>query len=108
MPPGGAPGLAHLAVIPRAVIPKRRNGMMMGFGWPMMVVMLVGMLLGGIVLALLIWALVRGLVDAPPRSQVTSPPGSGVSSMSALDVLRERYASGEIDARTFDGIRRRL
>ncbi len=82
--------------------------MMMGFGWPMMVVMLVGMLLGVIVLALLIWALVRWLVDAPHRSQVTSPPGSGVRSMSALDVLRERYARGEIDTATFEDMRRRL
>jgi putative membrane protein len=56
------------------------------------------------VLGVLIWALARwqgGRTQAPP-------PPETVSGQSALDILRERYARGEIDATTFEQMRERL
>lgn len=50
-------------------------------------------------LGLLIWALVRWLGS---RSQ-TPPPGP-----SAREILRQRYARGEIDTATFEQTRERL
>src|SRR6266852_200293 len=87
---------------------RRGQHMMMGFGWPMMVAMLVGMLLVVVVLALLAWALLRWLVDAPRRPQIPAQTGSDVPSTSPLEVVRARYARGEIDTATFEDMVRRL
>jgi putative membrane protein len=61
--------------------------------------MIVGGLFWLAALGLLIWALVRWLGS---RSQ-TPPPGP-----SALEILRQRYARGEIDTATFEQLRERL
>jgi putative membrane protein len=82
--------------------------MMMGFSWAMMVAMLVGMLLAVVVLALLAWALLRWLVDVPRRAQIPAQTGSDVPSTSPLEVVRARYARGEIDTATFEDMIRRL
>ncbi len=68
--------------------------MMWGYGywWPMMIVGIIGMTLWIVVLAAIIW-------------QQTAPPASGPS---ALEILRQRYARGEIDATTFEQMRERL
>jgi len=42
----------------------------------------------------------------PPRHPILC--GSPVSQPSAMDILRQRYARGEIDAVTFDQMRERL
>lgn len=80
--------------------------MMWGFGWNGMgaVWMIVGSLFWLAVLGVLIWALVRWLGG---RSQAPTPP-SARNRQSALDILRERYARGEIDATTFEQMRERL
>lgn len=70
-------------------------GFGMGFGW---IVPLV-------VLALAAWAvvaLVRSRMDGPGRHRDADP------SDRALDILRERYARGEVDEATFQRMRKDL
>jgi uncharacterized membrane protein len=72
-----------------------------GYGWPM-----IGMLIWNLVwlglLALLIWLLVRWIFRATTR------PHLPVDQPSAVEILRQRYARGEIDATTFEQMRERL
>ena len=82
-----------------------------GIGWFMMLLMIVGAVLAVIVLGLLIWALTRWLRAAPIRPAAPHLGGNlGGDGRGAnpLDVLRERYARGEIDTDTFEDMRRRL
>ncbi len=47
----------------------------------------------------------------PPRSNPVPPtytPGQPPSQLSAMEILRQRYARGEINAATFDSMRERL
>jgi putative membrane protein len=74
-----------------------------GYGWGGALLMLLSMLLWVVVFALIVWALIRWL--APSVGSAPRAPTSGVS---AMDILRERYARGEIDAATFDQMRERL
>jgi putative membrane protein len=79
--------------------------MMWGYGttysWGGMLLMFFGTLFWFTLLGALIWGLVRWLT----RSGATSVmPGSP----SALEILRRRYARGEIDAATFDQMRHQL
>jgi len=71
-----------------------------GFGW-------VHLLVGGLfwlgLLGLLVWAVL--LFSRRPSAQVTYQPPP---QLSALDIIQQRYARGEIDATTFDEMRRRL
>ena len=55
------------------------------------------------ILVILGWALIRWLER---KTHVSSP--SGPASPSALEILRQRYARGEIDAATFEQMRERL
>ena len=80
-----------------------------GIGWFMMLLMVVGAVLAVIVLGLLIWALVCWLGASPLRQATPHPHlGGDGRGASPLDVLRERYARGEIDTDTFEDMRRRL
>jgi putative membrane protein len=83
--------------------------MMWGYGymWPMMIGGIIGMTLWIVVLAAIIWAVVRWLNHrtAAPTWQQPTPPASGPT---ALEILRQRYARGEIDAATFEQMRERL
>jgi putative membrane protein len=64
------------------------------------VFMIVGMLLGLVLLVILIRALVRWLNSmAPPQPNRSDAQASDKSSQ---DILRERYARGEIDTATFE------
>ena len=54
-------------------------------------------------LVVLVWALIRWL-ERKGRPSGTSTPGSP----SALDILNQRYARGEIDSTTFEQMRERL
>ncbi len=58
-----------------------------------------------VILALLIWALVRRFSF---RHTPFYTPGMPPVQPSAMEILRQRYARGEIDAVTFDQMRERL
>ena len=76
-----------------------------GYGWPMMLWMFFWNLFWLVLLGLAVWALVRWLVRLPSHGnrQSTSPVEP-----SAIEILRQRYARGEIDATTFEQMRERL
>jgi putative membrane protein len=74
--------------------------MMWGYGWswPGMLMMTLGSLLWIALIAVLIWAVVRWLNKQ--NIHTTTP--------SAMEMLRQRYARGEIDTATFEQMRERL
>lgn len=74
-----------------------------GYGWPLALWMMLGGLFWLVVLGLVIWGLVRWLGGRSGSSG--QPPVSGPS---AQDILRERYARGEIDTATFERMTARL
>ncbi len=76
-----------------------------GYGWGAMLLMLLSMLLWVAVVGLLVWALVRWLAVGAGG---TGAPGAGPTGPSAIEILRQRYARGEIDATTFEQMRQRL
>ena len=67
--------------------------------------MIVGMVVVAILLVVLIWALIRWL-----NARVTPPAGRAVppDGPSALEILKQRYARGEIDHGTYEQMRERL
>ncbi len=78
-----------------------------GFSWGGMFLMLLGMALWIALLVVLVWALIswlnsRTTTSVPPS---TSAPSSGLS---AEELLRQRYARGEIDTATFEHMREQL
>ncbi len=77
-----------------------------GFGWGWLMMSL-GMVLWIALLVVLVWAIIRWLERkvTTPASPVTSTPPSGPS---ALEILQQRYARGEIDTVTFEQMRERL
>ena len=82
--------------------------MMWGYGWGgMSLWMIIVSLFWLAVLGVLIWSLVRWLGSrGQALSTPTQPPvGSGPT---ALDILQQRYARGEIDTTTFEQMRERL
>lgn len=84
--------------------------MMWGYypGWGgMFVMMVLGNLLWIALVGLLVWAVIRWFERRPnvPGSHQSGMPGGGPS---ALEILRQRYARGEIDATTFEQMRERL
>ncbi len=76
-----------------------------GFGWGWLMMSL-GMILWIALLVVLVWAIIRGL------ERRTGAPGQGpatpLNEPSALEILRRRYARGEIDAATFERMREQL
>lgn len=82
--------------------------MMWGYGWNGLMVlwMFIGAIFWLAALGVLVWALVRWLggranAPYPPRPPTESGP-------SAMEILRQRYARGEIDETTFEQMRERL
>jgi putative membrane protein len=76
-----------------------------GFGWPMMLGMWLGITLWILLLAGLISLLISWLGGwRMPPSEQSGHPGSP----SALEILQQRYARGEIDYATFEQMRERL
>ena len=67
------------------------------FSWGGMVLMLLGMALSIALLVVLVWALFNWLTR---KSSAIVPP-SPASTPSALEMLQQRYARGEIDTATF-------
>jgi putative membrane protein len=85
---------------------------MWGYGYSpswggMFLMMVLGNLLWIALLGILVWAVIRWFVRRPgilgPRES-----GSFAGGPSALEILRQRYARGEIDAVTFEQMRERL
>jgi len=76
-----------------------------GFGWGGMFLMLLSMLLWVGVIALVVWALIRWMATG---TRSTGSPWTGPTGPSAMEILRQRFARGEIDATTFEQMRERL
>jgi putative membrane protein len=77
-----------------------------GFGWGWLMMSL-GTILWIALLVVLVWALIRWLNTR--TSTLVPPPSSGVQSgPTALEILKQRYARGEIDTATFEQMRERL
>ena len=78
-----------------------------GFSWGGMFLMMVGATLWIALVVVLIWALIRWLDRrmTSPMPTHTSTPSTGSS---ALEILNQRYAGGEIDTATFEQMRERL
>ena len=74
-----------------------------GWGWPAGLWMGLGGILWIAAIGLLIWAIARWLSHRAPTSYF--PPERGPS---ALEILRQRFARGEIDATTYEQMRERL
>ncbi len=67
------------------------------YGWPMMFWMALGEVFWLLLLGIAVWALVRWLSN---RKLSTEP--------SAMEILRRRYARGEINTEMFEQMRERL
>ncbi len=93
------------------------------FFFPAMLLFGLGRLLPLLLIVLLIGLVIRRLSRGPrsmnwyyqPTPPVPPMPGTGprgpvppVPPQSAMEILRQRYARGEIDATTFDQMRERL
>ena len=77
-----------------------------GFGWGWLMMSL-GTILWIAILVVLVWALIRWLNTR--NSTQVPPTSSGMQSRpTALEILQQRYARGEIDAATFEQMRERL
>ncbi len=77
------------------------------FGWGDMLLMSFGSILWIALLVVLVWAVIRWLER---RTTTPAPPAPGTpsSSPSALEILQQRYARGEIYAATYEQMRERL
>jgi putative membrane protein len=71
-----------------------------GWTWGGALVMALSMLFWVGLLALILWAIVRAFQGRGPINQHQVP--------SAIDTLQQRYARGEIDAKTYDEMLSRL
>jgi putative membrane protein len=78
-----------------------------GPGWGGMLWMGLGSLFWLVLLGLAIWLLVRWLTRSTASTMSQVPPAPP-NSPSALEILRQRYARGEIDTPTFEAMRERL
>ena len=77
------------------------------YGWGGMLLMSFGTILLIALMVVLVWALIRwinGRTTTPVPPYTSTPPVSP----SALEILRQRYARGEIDTATFEQMRERL
>jgi putative membrane protein len=78
-----------------------------GFSWGGMLLMTLGSVLSIALIVALVWAIIRWVNAKTTNSTLpyTSTPPSGPS---ALEILRQRYARGEIDTPTFEQMREQL
>ena len=80
-----------------------------GFSWGGMLLMLLSMALWIALLVVVVWAIIRWLDRRTSSSgsiNASTPPTPG--SPSALEILGQRYARGEVDTTTFEQMRERL
>ncbi len=76
-----------------------------GFDWSSMTLMMLGSTLWVLVVVVLAWALIRWLNKRTATPQTQTRPVSGPT---AIEILRQRYARGEIDVTTFEQMQERL
>ncbi|GAC1632787.1 MAG: hypothetical protein PVS3B3_20940 [Ktedonobacteraceae bacterium] len=78
-----------------------------GFNWLTMTLMMLGSTLWIVLLGVLVWAVIRWLNTraVSPNRQAQMLPGSGFT---AVEIVRQRYARGEIDATAFEQMQERL
>ena len=78
-----------------------------GFDWLSMFLMSFGMVLWIALLVVLVWAVIRWLdrKTTTPKLPSTVMPLAGPT---ALEILQQRYARGEIDTATYEQMRERL
>jgi len=80
-----------------------------GFSWGGMLLMLLSMVLLIALLVIVVWAIIRLLNRrTSPSGSINSSSPPTPSSPSALEILGQRYARGEIDTTTFEQMRERL
>jgi putative membrane protein len=86
---------------------RKDTSMMWGYGfdWSSMTLMMLGSTLWILVVVVLAWALISWLSKRTASKQAQTLPGNGPT---AIELLRQRYARGEIDATTFEQMRERL
>ena len=78
-----------------------------GFSWGGMFLMSLGMVLWIALLVVLVWALIRWL-NRRTTSSVPPVTTASAGGLPAIEILRQRYARGEIDTATFEQMRERL
>jgi uncharacterized membrane protein len=86
----------------------RREAMMWwfsysGMGW----MMVLSILLWALLIGVAVWALVRWMQRQPPSGEVRRRI-SGGDALSSAEILRQRFARGEVDAATFQAMRAEL
>jgi putative membrane protein len=85
-----------------------------GFSWGGMLLMMLSSVIWVVLLAVVAWAIIRWvngkMTNATPfsTSTPTRGPGMPAGGLSSIEILRQRYARGEIDAATFEQMRERL
>ena len=107
---GALPGAEHVVTTLRVHKEKEKISMMWGFGhglWLLLPLLFLGKFFWIVILALLIGFAIRrfsfGHRQAPFYHYGVPPVQP-----SALEILRQRYARGEIDAVTYEQMRERL
>jgi putative membrane protein len=87
--------------------------MMLGFGHGLGILLpflLLGRIFWLVILGLLIWGMIRWLSTRGRHMHVPPfyTPGMPHAQPSAMEILRQRYARGEIDTATYESMRERL
>ncbi len=78
-----------------------------GFDWLSMFLTSFGMVLWIALLVVLVWAVIRWL-DRKTTKPIPPSTGTPLTDPTALEILQQRYARGEIDTATYEQIRERL
>ena len=76
-----------------------------GWGWLMMTF---GMVLWIALLVVLVWAVIRWLERRTTAPTIPPSTGTPLAGPSALEILQQRYARGEIDTATYEQMREHL
>jgi putative membrane protein len=79
-----------------------------GYGWAGFIWMILGAIFWLGLLGLLVWLLVRWLGRGTGYDYRATPPPPQAAAPSALEILRQRYARGEIDEATYLRMREQL
>lgn len=77
------------------------------FGWGSMLLMSFGSILWIALLVVLVWAVIRWL-ERKTTTPIAPSTGTPPTGPSALEILQQRYARGEIDTATYEQMHERL